>query len=79
MFGVLTVISGLALWREGTISGGWLHAKMLLVGLMVVFHVGCGRVLKRIERDHAASGVRWFGMALPLGLGAIFLAILKPF
>jgi len=79
VFGFLTVISGLVLWLEGVAPGGWLHVKMLLIGLMIAFHIRIGRVLGRISRDRLALGVRWFGMALPLGLGAIFLAILKPF
>ena len=80
---VLTVATGLALWLVYGISGGWLHAKLAVVALLIAYHVWCGRLVG-VFRDDAnrRSHVwyRWFNEAPVLMLIAIVvLVIVKPF
>ena len=81
--GVLTVVFGLWLWFGYGISGGWLHAKLALVAILIAYHVHCGKLLidfkhDRNQRSHVFY--RWYNEFPVLLLFAIvFLVILKPF
>ncbi|NQZ52887.1 MAG: protoporphyrinogen oxidase HemJ [Piscirickettsiaceae bacterium] len=61
----------------------WLHIKLLLVLLLFVYHVYCGRLLKQFSNDtnhHSHVFYRWFNEVPVLVLIAvIILAIVKPF
>ena len=46
---VLTIVFGLWLWLGYGITGGWLHAKLALVALLVAFHVYLGVLLRRLR------------------------------
>ena len=48
---VLTVAFGLWLWLGYGITGGWLHAKITLVGLLILYHLYCGKLLKDFRHD----------------------------
>ena len=80
---VLALVFGCWLWFGYGISGGWLHAKLLLVILLVGYHHVCGRMLARLERGedaHSHVWFRWFNEAPVLLLVAVvFLVVLKPF
>ena len=62
---------------------GWLHAKLALVLLLIVYHFWCARLVGEFARgDNRRSHVwyRWFNEAPALLLVAIvLLAVLKPF
>jgi len=62
---------------------GWLHAKLLLVVLLVVYHFYCGKIVLDFKRDlNTRSHVfyRWFNEVPVLLLFCIILlASLKPF
>jgi putative membrane protein len=81
---VLTVAFGLWLWlgwfRD---AGGWLHAKLALVVVLVIYHFWCGRLLKAFKQGrnpHAHVWYRWFNEFPVLILFAVvFLVVLKPF
>ena len=51
MFG-LAVAFGLALWLHFGMSGGWLHAKLLLVALMLAHYLIGGRWLKAADAEN---------------------------
>lgn len=61
----------------------WLHIKLLLVLLLFVYHVYCGRLLKQFSNDtnhHSHVFYRWFNEVPVLVLiVVIILAIVKPF
>lgn len=83
MFG-LAVLLGLALWLHFGISGGWLHAKLTLVLVLLGYYIYCGRVLKRVAAGGAltqrATWWRWFNEApLPLLVAIVYLVLAKPF
>ena len=82
--GVLTVVFGLWLWLgwfQG--AGGWLHAKLALVGVLVAYHAWCGKLMldfrhERNTRSHV--WFRWFNEFPVLVLaGIILLVVFKPF
>ena len=42
---ILTIVFGLWLWLGYGISGGWMHAKLFLVLILVIYHLYCGKLL----------------------------------
>src|SRR3954467_1146151 len=42
---VLTLFFGAWLWLGYGITGGWLHAKLGLVFLLIIYHLYCGKLL----------------------------------
>ena len=82
MFG-LALAAGLVLWFGFGIVGGWLHAKLLLVALMLAYFIVTGRWLKGVDAGRAlpsSRAMRWFNELPVLGLVAIvWLVLAKPF
>ena len=80
---ILTIGFGLWLWRGYGFSGGWLHAKLALVLLLVIYHVYCGKLLLDFKHDRNRHGqvfYRWLNEAPVLVLVAIvILVVVKPF
>ncbi|MCC6378559.1 MAG: protoporphyrinogen oxidase HemJ [Burkholderiales bacterium] len=81
---VLALAFGLWLWLGYGISGGWLHAKLALVVVLVVFHLYLGRLVRAFAEDRNRHGhvfYRWLNEipALPILVAVVFLAVLKPF
>lgn len=62
---------------------GWLHIKLLLIGILVIYQFYCGKLLKDFaEQRNSRSHVwyRWFNEIPVLILFAVvLLASLKPF
>jgi protoporphyrinogen IX oxidase len=81
--GVLAIVLGLTLWLGFHISGGWLHAKLTLVALLVVYHISTRVFVKRMQRDEPlprAVTLRLYNEApVLILLGILWLVILKPF
>lgn len=81
--GVLTVASGLWLWLSWGFYGGWLHAKLLLVLVLLGYHFWCGKLVADFRRDrnrHSHVWYRWFNEFPVLILVAVvFLVVMKPF
>ena len=82
MFGVATVL-GLVLWFYFGMSGGWLHAKLLLVALLLAYFIVTGRWLKGVEKGRALTSsfkLRLFNEApLVLLIAVVYLVLAKPF
>ncbi len=82
MFGLAFVL-GLVLWLHFKVSGGWLHAKLLLVALMLAHYIIAGRWLKAADAGRALPSsrtLRWFN-ELPVFLlvAIVYLVLAKPF
>ena len=82
MFG-FAVVLGLVLWLHFNIAGGWLHAKLGLVALLLVHFILSGRWLKGVAAGKAPPSsvvLRWFneGPVLVLAL-IVWLVLAKPF
>lgn len=62
---------------------GWLHAKLFVVLLVLVYHYACGRMLRGIETGGSMRShvwYRWFNeIPVLLLLVAVVLAVVKPF
>jgi putative membrane protein len=81
---VLTMVFGLWLWLgwfRG--AGGWLHAKLALVVLLVLYHAWCWRLMRAFAADRnrrSQRWYRWFNEVPTLVLFAtVILVVLKPF
>jgi putative membrane protein len=78
---------GLWLWLGYGIGRGpghgWMHAKLGVVVVLIVYHGACGRLLARFERGQPTRGhvwFRWFNEASVLMmLAAVVLVVVKPF
>ncbi|MCG1017527.1 MULTISPECIES: CopD family protein [Burkholderiaceae] len=85
LIAVPALVCGLWLWLVVGIGRGqgWMHAKLAIVVLLIVYHAMCGRLLATFERGANRRSDRWYRMfnELPvLGLlGAVALVVFKPF
>ncbi|MDD2408672.1 MAG: CopD family protein [Tepidiphilus sp.] len=81
--GVLAIVFGLWLWFGFGFSGGWLHAKTLLAVFLIVYHLGCGRLLRAFAEGRNRHSHRWYRVfnEIPVLVltAVVFLAVLKPF
>ncbi|GIX36199.1 MAG: membrane protein [Lysobacteraceae bacterium] len=79
----LALLTGLGLWGHFKVGGGWLHAKLALVALILVHFVVSGRWLRRSASGAAlpsARALRWFNeIPVLFLLGVVWLALAKPF
>ncbi|KRW74181.1 protoporphyrinogen oxidase HemJ [Stutzerimonas nitrititolerans] len=64
-------------------TGGWLHAKLTLVVVLIGYHHLCGAQLKRFARDENNRShvfYRWFNeFPVLLLLAIVILVVVKPF
>ncbi len=80
---VLAIVFGLWLWLGYGITGGWLHAKLLLVLFLVAYHWYCGKLMNdfKLNQNHRSHvWYRWFN-ELPVVLLFIIVILVevKPF
>lgn len=80
---VLTIAFGLWLWLGYGISGDWLHAKLALVAVLMVYHVYCGKLLMdfRHDRNHRSHiYYRWLNeLPVLILVAVVILVVVKPF
>jgi putative membrane protein len=80
---VPALVFGLWLWLGYGFGGGWLHAKLALVVVLLGYNHVCGRLLKKFEagtntRSHV--WFRWFNeVPVLVLLAVVLLAVMKPF
>jgi putative membrane protein len=79
----LTIFFGMWLWLGYGASGAWIHAKVTLVGLLVAYHVYCGKLLLDFKHDRNKHGhvyYRWFNEIPVIALiGIVILVVVQPF
>ena len=80
---VLTLASGLWLWLGFGFKGGWIHAKVFLVVLLVAYHFWLRKLLLDFARDANTRGERFFRVVneVPtlLLIAIVILVVVKPF
>ncbi len=83
---ILSVVLGLALLHvqgAALMQSGWLHAKLVCVAMLLIYHFYCGHLVKVFARDdNSRSHVfyRWFNeFPVLLLLAIVILAVVKPF
>ena len=81
---VLTVGFGLWLWLgwfRG--AGGWLHAKLALVAMLIMYHLWCGRLLRAFKHDRNRRShvwFRWFNeFPVVVLFAVVILVVVQPF
>ncbi len=78
---------GLCLWLYYGIGLGpgndWMHAKLAVVVLAVVYHTVCARMLRQFEAhamDRSHFWFRWFNeLPVLMLVAAVLLVVVKPF
>tara|TARA_B110000459_G_scaffold6192_1_gene6527 strand:- start:934 stop:1347 length:414 start_codon:yes stop_codon:yes gene_type:complete len=79
----LAITLGLLLWLYYGVTGGWMHAKLLFVGLLVAYQLQTFRYLSQMKRDEVLNTSLFFRMynegALILVVPILILVELKPF
>jgi len=74
---------GLWLWLGYGFSGGWLHAKLFLVVLVIGYHHACRSLLRKFEQFSNQRTERWFRIfnesAVLLLAAIVVLVVVKPF
>lgn len=80
---VLTLASGLWLWLGYGYSGGWLHAKLALVAVLIAYHVYCGKLMLDFRHGRNRHGhvfYRWLNeFPVVILIAAVILVVVKPF
>ena len=80
---VLALGFGLWLWLGYGITGAWLHAKLVLVAGLVVYHFYCGKLMRDFKAGnnmHHHVWYRWFNEVPVIVLFAVvILVVVKPF
>lgn len=79
----LAIATGLTLWLYFGMSGGWMHAKLTLVLLMILHHILCPLLMKRLATTPLTTSIgtlKIFAHAPTLLLLLILiLTVAKPF
>ncbi len=84
---VPALVLGLWLWLYYGIGkgpgNGWMHAKLLVVVLLLGYHHSCGSILRQFEAGQVQRShvwFRWFNEApVLMMLVAVCLVVVKPF
>jgi putative membrane protein len=80
---VVAVGTGLWLWLGYGITGGWMHAKVALVALLVAYHFWMRALMSDFARDanrHTHVYYRWVNEIPTVILFAVVaLVVVKPF
>lgn len=83
---ILTLVMGgwlISLNPSYYFSQGWMHAKLTLVALLVVYQLYCGIQIKAFAQNNNQRGhvfFRWFNEAPVLALlGIVILVVVRPF
>jgi protoporphyrinogen IX oxidase len=80
---VLALTFGLWLWLVYGITGGWLHAKLLLVAGLVVYHLYCGKLMRDFKAGVNQKSHIWYRFFNEVPVLVLFavvvLVVVKPF
>ncbi|MDC7689294.1 CopD family protein [Vogesella indigofera] len=80
---LLALALGLLLWLGYGVGGGWLHAKLALVTVLVGYHGYCYKLLQDFVQQRNRRSHVWFRFfnELPvlLLLAVLILVVVKPF
>ena len=84
--GIFTLVFGLWMLHDYAWAawGGqlWLQVKLVLIGLLVIYHLYCGKLVKDFKHDRNTRShvwFRWFNeLPVLILIGVVLLAVLKP-
>ena len=79
----IAIATGAALWLYWGITGGWLHAKLAFVSLLIGYQVQTFRYIQRMRADEQLRTSLFFRLynesALLLVIPILIFVVLKPF
>lgn len=79
----IAIATGVALWLYWGITGGWLHAKLTFVGLLIGYQVVTWGYIRQMRADEPLRTSLFFRLynesALLLVIPILILVELKPF
>ncbi|AFI05886.1 protoporphyrinogen oxidase HemJ [Helicobacter cetorum] len=77
--GILMLLANPLLFK----SGGWLHAKLLLVLLLLIYHFYCKKCMRDLAKDPSKRSGKFYRIfnEVPtiLLIGIVILVVVKPF
>ena len=80
---VPAVVLGLWLWLGYGVTGGWMHAKLVLVVGVLGYHHVCRRLLREFEHLENKRSHKWFRVfnevTVLLFTAIVVLVVVKPF
>ena len=80
---IIALLLGTWLWLGYGFGGGWMHAKLALVALLIGYHLYCGHLLKLFAADKNTHSHKFYRIVneLPVLLLTIvtILVVVKPF
>ena len=80
---ILALAFGVWLWLAYGFSGGWLHLKLFLVLVLIVYHLWCGKILLDFKHDkntRSHTWYRWFNeFPVIILVVTTILVVVKPF
>jgi protoporphyrinogen IX oxidase len=82
----VALVLGLWMWLGYGVGrgagSGWMHAKLVVVVLIIGYHHACWILLRKFERGENTRGHRWYRVfneaAVLLFIVAVVLVVLKP-
>ncbi|MDY6979264.1 MAG: CopD family protein [Pseudomonadota bacterium] len=64
-------------------ESGWLHTKLVLVGILILYHIHCGKLLVDFKYDRNTRShvyYRWYNeFPVLILIAVVLLAVVKPF
>ena len=80
---VLAIVPGAILWLYYGISGGWLHAKLALVLLLIAYQFQAFRYIRQMQAGNVIRSSLFFRLfnesALIIVIPIIIMVVVKPF
>lgn len=77
------LLLGFVLWLGYGVGGGWLHAKLVVVALVIGYHHACRSLLHAFEQRRSRRSPRWLRVfnetSVLLFIAAVVLVVVKPF
>jgi putative membrane protein len=84
--GIATVVFGVWLLTYNPqyyFATGWLWTKLVLIGILVIYHLYCGVLVKAFKEDRNVHGhvwYRWFNeFPVLILIAVVILAVVRPF
>lgn len=80
---ILAAVFGVWLWFGFGFGGGWLHAKLTLVAVLIGYHLYCGKLMRDFAAGHNQHNHVWYRFFNELPVLVLFavviLVVVKPF
>jgi protoporphyrinogen IX oxidase len=80
---VLALAFGIWLWLGYGFTGGWMHAKLVLVLVLIAYHLYCGKLMRDFtlgRNVHSHVWYRWFNeIPVLMLIAVVILVVVKPF